>query len=40
MNVQPSQSGMTFDICTSVSTDINETHFQMYLNLHMVNDSS
>ena len=41
MDIQPSQSGMTFDICIGVSTDINETYFhEMYLNLHIVNDSS
>ena len=41
MGLQPSQSGMTFDISIGVSTDINETHFhKMYLNFCIINDSS
>ena len=41
MNIQPSQSGMTFDKHIGVAIVINETHFhKMHLNLHMVNDSS
>ena len=39
MDIQPSQSGMTFDICISVS--LIETNFhEMYLNFHIINDSS
>ena len=39
MDIQPSQCGMTFDIC--IGGSINETHFhEIYLDLCIINDSS